>query len=383
MVLGVVLAFAGRVEAHGIEQLRGEMDVEPPHWKATIWVGAWMLYPQEGPHAPTGKPGEPGAAGRAWMATLTDKEHADLRQQADDFFHSYFWISLGETPLEFHCEFPDYAPGAPPFEENAEGNALLKVELRGELPAGASGPLNLHWDDLDDILVLQVRHGSAKPAVFRLEAATPSAELLQLSATGETKTQQGSTLLTWIHAGFTHILPKGLDHILFIVGLFLLQPKLRPLLWQTSAFTLAHSITLALVVLGLLSVPARVVEPLIAASIAYVGIENLWVRKLKPWRIALIFGLGLLHGMGFASVMKELQLPEGEVLKPLVGFNLGVEFGQLSVLVMALALSAATYGTLCGWRRADPSAQMEVLRKVASAGIGIVGLWWTFERIFL
>jgi hydrogenase/urease accessory protein HupE len=180
-----------------------------------------------------------------------------------------------------------------------------------------------------------------------------------------------STLAGWIAAGFEHILPKGLDHILFILGLFLLQPKWRALLWQSSAFTIAHSITLALAILGIVTVPSSVVEPLIALSIAYVGLENLWVKELKPWRVALVFGLGLLHGMGFASVMQELDLPEGGILQPLVGFNVGVELGQITVLALAFALTF-------WWMKKPP---FEKFRKIASGLIGIVGVYWTVERI--
>lgn len=120
------------------------------------------------------------------------------------------------------------------------------------------------------------------------------------------------------------------------------------------------------------TVPASVVEPMIALSIAYVGIENLWVKELKPWRVGLVFGLGLLHGMGFASVMKELDLPEGQVFKPLVGFNLGVEFGQVTVLATAFAL------TFWMIRR----RQFGAVRKVASCLIGMMGLYWTWDRIW-
>ena len=111
---------------------------------------------------------------------------------------------------------------------------------------------------------------------------------------------------------------------------------------------------------------------MIALSIAYVGIENLWVKELKPWRIGLVFGLGLLHGMGFASVMKELELPQGEVIKPLIGFNLGVELGQVTVLTAAFA---ATF-----WMMKKPA--FGIVRKIASAMIGGVGLYWTAERIW-
>ena len=125
--------------------------------------------------------------------------------------------------------------------------------------------------------------------------------------------------------GYTHILPLGLDHILFVVGIFLLSARWRSVLLQVSTFTVAHSITLGLTMYGIVSLPARVVEPMIALSIAYVAIENLVTSDLKPWRLALVFSFGLLHGMGFAGVLRELGLPRAQFLTALLTFNAGVE----------------------------------------------------------
>ena len=118
------------------------------------------------------------------------------------------------------------------------------------------------------------------------------------------------TISSWV---FKHILPFGLDHILFVLGLFLLSTQIRSLLWQVSAFTLAHTITLGLSIYGVISLPSSIVEPLIALSIAYVGIENCLSSELKPWRVTLVFAFGLLHGMGFAGVLADIGMPEGEV----------------------------------------------------------------------
>lgn len=383
-----VAGLAGTCRGHGIEQLRGELTVEKDHWRASIWIAAWMLYLPEGPSAPPGEPGAVGTTGRAWVATLSAFEHTQLRDQADEFLHASFWLSLGEQPLDFTCAFPDYASESPVFEENAEGNALVRIDLNGKLAAGLTGPLNLHWDNPDDILVLQVKGGDVggKAVVFRLDQVEPAAELLNIDARGETKVAAGSTLRDWVFAGFVHIVPKGFDHILFIFGLFLLQPKVRPLLWQSSAFTLAHSITLGLVVFGLVNVSPRLVEPLIALSIVYVGVENLWVKELKPWRVALVFGLGLLHGMGFASVMEDLDLPRDGALKPLVGFNVGVELGQVSVLAIGFALTGAALLVAQALRTLRPSCDvqtsMQLARKLASVAIAGVGVFWTIQRIF-
>ncbi len=153
----------------------------------------------------------------------------------------------------------------------------------------------------------------------------------------------------YLWLGYTHILPKGLDHILFVLGIFLLSPRLKPMLLQVTAFTIAHSITLGLSIYGILSLPSRIVEPLIALSIAYVAIENLVTRELKPWRLALVFMFGLLHGLGFAGVLRELGLPRDEFLTALLTFNLGVEGGQLTVIAVAMLAACAVHEK--GWYR--------------------------------
>ena len=103
---------------------------------------------------------------------------------------------------------------------------------------------------------------------------------------------------TYLDLGFTHILPKGLDHMLFVIGIYLLSTRLRPISAQVTAFTVAHTLTLGLTIYDVFALPSRIIEPLIALSIAYVAVENLVTSEFKPWRIALVFGFGLLHGMG-------------------------------------------------------------------------------------
>jgi hydrogenase/urease accessory protein HupE len=179
---------------------------------------------------------------------------------------------------------------------------------------------------------------------------------------------------TYLTLGFTHILPKGLDHILFVLGIFLLSRRLRPMLWQVSAFTLAHSVTLGLTLYGVISLPSNVVEPLIAISIVYVAVENLVTTELKPWRVALVFAFGLLHGMGFAGVLQEVTLARSEFLVGLVAFNAGVEAGQLTVILSALLLVGL-------WRQRADYRRLIVVP--ASLAIAVTGLWWTVQRIAL
>lgn len=180
-------------------------------------------------------------------------------------------------------------------------------------------------------------------------------------------------LTTYVEAGYLHILPLGLDHILFILGLFLMSRKFRPLLWQVTMFTLAHSITLSLSTLGIFDLPSSWVEPLIALSIAYVAIENIWHQKLSSTRLWVVFGFGLLHGLGFATMLAEFGLPDDGFLLALLGFNLGVEAGQISILVLAWFGVGFWIRHWAGYR------QWIVIP--ASSVIAIVGLIWFWQRL--
>ena len=175
--------------------------------------------------------------------------------------------------------------------------------------------------------------------------------------------------------GFEHIVPKGIDHILFVLGLFLLSVKLRPLLLQVTAFTLAHSITLGLTIYGVISLSPSVVEPLIALSIVAVGIENMLVKTVKIRRVVVVFLFGLLHGMGFAGVLSQLGLPESDFVTALVFFNIGVEAGQLFVIAVAF---------LCVfWLLKKQQLYRQWVVIPVSALISLIGLYWTYERLFL
>jgi hypothetical protein len=176
----------------------------------------------------------------------------------------------------------------------------------------------------------------------------------------------------YLGLGFTHILPKGLDHILFVLGLFLLSTRAGPLLFQVTAFTVAHSITLGLSIYGVLALPPDVVEPLIALSIVYVAVENVLTRDLHPSRVVVVFLFGLLHGLGFAGVLRELGLPRGEFLTALVSFNVGVECGQLSVIAAAGVLLWPLAGR--DWYR--PRVVLPL-----SMAIAAVGIYWVVVRL--
>jgi hypothetical protein len=202
-----------------------------------------------------------------------------------------------------------------------------------DLPEGAEAVV-VGWDrSLGALVVRQM--GVEAPYDGYLE---PGATTPPITLGGGDQAGPFETFVDYIPVGFDHIVPLGLDHILFVLGLFFLSTQIGPLLWQISAFTLAHTITLALAALGYVTIPGSIVEPLIAASIVFVAVENIFARGLSPWRPAVIFGFGLLHGLGFASVLGEFGLPAGTFVPALIGFNVGVELGQLAVVAVAFLL---------------------------------------------
>jgi hydrogenase/urease accessory protein HupE len=219
---------------------------------------------------------------------------------------------------------------------------------------------------------LNVRIGDSPQQTFWIDGPS-SSEAISLTNPPPPATRSA---IAWQHVrlGFTHILPGGFDHILFVIGLFLLSVRWRPLLAQISAFTIAHSITLGLTMYGVVSLPARLVEPMIAISIVYVAVENLMTTELKPWRVALVFCFGLLHGMGFAGVLRDIGLPRPQFLTALVAFNVGVEAGQLAVIAAAFALVAY-------WRNNRPLYRRFVVLP-ASIAISLIGCFWTLQRAF-
>ncbi|MEL6543079.1 MAG: HupE/UreJ family protein [Myxococcota bacterium] len=178
---------------------------------------------------------------------------------------------------------------------------------------------------------------------------------------------------SYVELGFLHIIPRGLDHILFVLGLFLLSPRARPLLWQVSAYTVAHSVTLGLAMAGIWQLPGDIVEPVIAASIVYVAIENLYTSELNPWRPVLVLLFGLLHGLGFAGVLGEIGMPTDGFFTALLSFNVGVELGQLAVIAIAFALVFQI--------RERPTYRRWVVIPT-SAVIALIGFYWTIERVY-
>ncbi len=248
----------------------------------------------------------------------------------------------------------------------SEASQAATIHLTGQVPPGARQfTWTYGWTYASYAMTLpgaptQWLEGGTTATTFELKPPTPVSSRLD-------------TIWRYLTLGFTHIVPNGFDHMLFVLGIYLLSGRARAVLWQVSAFTVAHSITLGLSMYGLVAVSPKIVEPMIAISIAYVAVENIFLSELKSWRVVLVFAFGLLHGMGFAGALQELALPRSEFITALVTFNLGVEAGQLAVIGAAF--------TLLGWHwsnRAWYRARVVVPMSLLIAGTAV---YWTIERL--
>jgi hydrogenase/urease accessory protein HupE len=249
---------------------------------------------------------------------------------------------------------------------------LTRLRLTGRTPHAVSRFVFANGA-ISGFFVLKLENeGQATPVIQWVEGGKESTPFpLDRAVVPESR---WNIVRLYLGLGYQHIVPKGPDHVLFVLGIFLLAVELRPVLWQVTAFTLAHTITLALTVYGVVSLSPSVVEPLIALSIVYVAVENVFTARLHAWRPVVVFGFGLLHGMGFAGVLTEIGLPRSEFVPALLSFNLGVEAGQLTVILVAFLLLGLPFRKKPWYRRR--------IVVPGSLLIAAVGLYWACQRIF-
>ena len=319
------------------------------------------------------------ASDSGWDRTLAAGDIAErLNAQAPAFLER---VTLAFDGRAAQPEISFTVPSSSTASDSALTPTVATIRLTGVVPTGAASLTWAYGWTFASYAVSVVQQADAPAYPQWVDGGSPSAPFdlgPPASSTHDARTgrvsvnRQLSIARQYFWLGLTHIVPKGLDHVLFVVGLFLLGRGWRSVLWQISAFTLAHSMTLALTLYGVIGASPAIVEPLIAISIAYVAVENLVRAELKPWRVVLVFAFGLLHGMGFAGVLTELGLPRGAFVTALVTFNAGVEAGQLVVIATAFAL--------VGWYRAHVSYRRHVVVP-ASLAIAATAVYWTMERL--
>ena len=246
------------------------------------------------------------------------------------------------------------------------GDGRLSLELSLDCPGADRLRIRDDWADV---------FGSHHQTLARIEVPGGIREIAFLADAREAVIPLAPAApaggLGFFRLGIEHIL-TGYDHLLFLAALLLGGGGALALLKVVTAFTLAHSLTLALAALGLVHVSGRLVEPLIAASIVWVALENIRRRDRVSRRWIVAFGFGLVHGLGFAEVLQPLSLPPWPLARALLGFNLGVETGQ--ALVIAVAVPIALWGRRAAW---GGRAAL-----TASLAVAAVGTIWLVERVF-
>jgi HupE / UreJ protein len=290
------------------------------------------------------------------LATAADGDRAAAERVAG-FLRDYARFSIGGEACR---------PGRVAVRGSTAGDDKVFLEMALSCPK-STGTLAIR-DDWPEVLgahfqtVLSVR-----------QSGRPSVEFVFLedrAATLDLATGTGTGWFAFIAMGIEHIL-GGIDHLLFLLALLALARGL----WQTAAivtgFTVAHSITLSLAALGVIDVPSRIVEPLIAASIVWVAVENLVAPSGigRRWLIAMIFGL--IHGLGFASALTELDLSRQALVRALIGFNVGVELGQIAFVIVVMPPLA--------W--ASRPGRLPRLPQILSVLVAAVGAVWLVLRL--
>ncbi len=358
----VILGLSPSLRAHQVASVEFEFLKLDAEWRLDGEMDIAYMLP-ETRNVPGGLP-----LSREAVMKSSPEEFARIRRETENTLRKLLRFTFAGKEVVWRVDFPDFA--AEPFELPPEAGdiALLSTRLRID-PIPGEGELRIHWaGEQETELIILIEQGEEPDIVSTL----PGGSLMLLKQTGAGASAPIEKPLTggWLQLGFRHAL--GLDHVLFILGLFLLIPKWRPLLEQSLVFTLAHSITLALAIFGIMQVPERPLQILIAITIAWVGIENLLTRKLGRQRLILVFCFGLLHGLGFAGTLAQKldEVPDPQLIGPLLGFNVGVELAQVSVLLAAFIL-------LWPMRKWTPQVQ-----KAGSIGIAIAGLAWVAQYVF-
>ena len=252
---------------------------------------------------------------------------------------------------------------------------LSTLTISAQPPIGYSS-IQFGWHaQLGDLILRQMANSSIDSNMLFTGYVKPGSLSPVIQRHGKVAPSLLNFLAEYIKIGFIHILPLGFDHILFVLGLFFFVARWQSVLAQITVFTIAHSLTLVSAVAGFVSLPANLVEPLIAASIAYVAIENVLRKTFHKSRLLVIFIFGLLHGLGFAAILSDIGFPQSKFLISLISFNIGIELGQISVVAVTFIIVSLIPVSAKDYRR--------LIAVPSSCIIGVIGLWMIFTRLVI
>ncbi len=356
--LALWLALAISARGHLVTQISAEWKGGRP-WEIEVLFDAGYAIPESRGDAQAPAPQ------RAWLLEMGESGWAPLRVEAERYLRECLEIRSGGKAVEWRVDFVDFATNPPDFAELLNDGAYFRMRIKGLEP-------------LENRAEIAWRGGARPTFVLKLPGkqggylTLAPGQSLPLPAEEDT----GAGRAPWTESfrqGFLHVLSLGMDHVLFVMGLFFYRRAWRPLLSQSLAFTLAHTVTLGLAAAGFVRIPGNWVEPIIALSVMVVALENLRpVKKsTSATRLGIVFGFGLIHGLGFAGALSVWIKPGPDFLPALLSANLGVEAAQATLLAAAWCLTAGWHGTL-SYRRA---------RVVGCLAIAGTGAFWLLQRL--
>ncbi|MEK7950931.1 HupE/UreJ family protein [Luteolibacter soli] len=362
-LVAVLFLLAGWLQplaAHVVKQLYGEFHNTGETWELEILFDAGYADPvlrrDAGAPQPT----------RDWLVALPAAEQTRLTAEAKRYLEESLTLRSGGAKIEWQASFPDFDSTPPDFPSLLNDGAYFHVRLRPLASTPGKVTIAMAGGDHPDLVV---KFPGAGDATYLTVA--PGGEVVLKEGTGEKVAEGHSPVVVAFEQGVVHVVPRGFDHILFVLGIFLLRRRWKPLLAQSLAFTAAHTITLGLAAAGHVTVSTKIVEPLIALSIAALAVENLFIREARPWRLWIVFAFGLVHGLGFAGTLSTWIRPGEGFFLTLVSANLGVEAGQAIVLAAAWLLTT-------GWHE---SRAWPHFRRWACVALALTGLIWFVERV--
>tara|TARA_B100001123_G_scaffold438745_1_gene574192 strand:- start:16929 stop:18056 length:1128 start_codon:yes stop_codon:yes gene_type:complete len=303
------------------------------------------------------------------LQQLNPNEFQNIIDRLETLFERRVRVRFSGNPEPFSVTFPDYGTAAA-LDADIPTVLGLTAQLRGTIPPDAKDVEFFASRSFSNVH-LSVVNETNKTTIQTIIERGARSDPIELG--DRIRDQSAISIQAKFFAmGLRHIIPDGTDHILFVLGLFLLSTAIKSLIIQITAFTVAHALTLAFATFGLINLPTIIIEPLIAISIAYIAIENIFLSRVTGRRAIVVFSFGLLHGLGFATILIELMLPPNELVLSLVSFNLGIEFGQLIVI-------GAAWLTIGQFRRRKWYRSRVVIP--ASVFIAVIAGVWIVERL--
>lgn len=383
LIILVHLLLANAADAHIVKQLFFSLEKPGKNWeiKATFDAGYALPEFRDDANAPQPE--------RQWLLSLTEKEQLRLRNETAAYLKDSLRFTFGngdkekapkDQDLDYQISFPDYQSTPPDFPSMLNGGAYITVLIKGTIPSNSANDFSIHIrsGSLPDFVIAS---GPSDQRSYHVVTPGNSAVLFKTTGSANEVIVPKTSMFGILKMGYRHVIPDGLDHLLFILALFLMARRWKPLVTQSLVFTVAHSITLGLAASGVIQLSrwsgSWLIEPMIALSIAAIAIENIFTSNNSRHRLALIFLFGLVHGLGFAGSLGT-ALDQGShtslaALTALAIANLGVELAQVTILTGAWIATIQ-------WCHSPIYPKFRI---AVSAAIALIGIFWMIERTLL